>query len=256
MKVNSQYPIQVGQVQIWHASIKNFVAGISRQQIENVLSKCELEALGGYSDINVRNEYLAARYLVRGLLSYYSPNIHPRDWKFEKNEFGKPTVSCKLGTHNLEFNISHSAGIIVCAFSIGATVGVDIESRSRKIEWHEMAQESFSAAEARELGLLTPEKVPQRFFEYWTLKEAFIKAKGMGLSLPLGEFSFLVSEHFPIRIEFSKFIPENPQHWQFRLFEVVPGYQCAIAVKIERKSQVALLQMGDCSDLFGAKSAA
>lgn len=244
-----------GEVQIWHASADRLVASLSTAEISAVLDRTEIEKLNSLSKSEVRNEFLATRYLIRTLLSHYNPEVPPKAWKFTSNEFGKPTTDCKIGSHSLEFNISHSGGIVVCAFLLGAPVGVDIESSRRKIPWFDVAKDSFSQQEVDELRKVKSSELPQRFFEYWTLKEAFIKAMGMGLSLPLGEFWFQFAARNRIGIGFSSKIAEKPADWQFRLFEI-EGHQCALAVKCGSGKDISFAVMGDYSEILRKLEAA
>ena len=128
-------------------------------------------------------------------------------------------------------------------------------SRDRAISVFEMARECFSVQEENELRNHLSGNVNRRFFEYWTLKEAFIKAMGMGLSLPLGEFSFQISKDHSIGIEFTREIAEEPAEWQFRLFELVQGYQCALAVKCGAAQKLSIVQMGDYLHYLPAQKA-
>jgi 4'-phosphopantetheinyl transferase len=235
--------IQLGEVQVWHASVDRLAENYSNGEMSAVLDHMEIERLNSLPQNEVRREFLATRYLIRTLLSYYYPAVAAKDWIFRKNEFGKPITNCKMGTYALEFNISHSGGIIVCVFSLGASVGVDIEADGRNILWPEIAEHSFSKPERDDLNRTKPDDGRGRFFEYWTLKEAFIKSMGMGLSLPLEEFWFQI-RGTRIGIGFSSKIAEMPADWQFRLFKI-EGHQCALAVKSGRGKNLSLVLMGD-----------
>jgi 4'-phosphopantetheinyl transferase len=256
LRLNDLAKLAIGEIQIWRASVDGLIRGLGEAQIHSVLSAAEVEKASNYSNIDLRNEYMATRYLVRNLLSYYSPEISPKGWRFDYNKYGKPGVECKVGPHRLEFNLSHSTGIILCAFCLNSPVGIDIEFRGRRVSWTEMARESFSPQEAGELGKHVPGSIPRRFFEYWTLKEAFIKAMGMGLSLPLAEFTFRIANGLPIGIEFTREIAEDPAQWQFRLFENVKGYQSALAVRCGAHQKVSIVQMGEYSLLLPSQKAA
>src|SRR5690606_33310169 len=90
----------------------------------------------------------------------------------------------------LVFNLSHTDGLIACAVSRGREVGVDVEWLDRRGGDIDVADRFFSRYEVQALYAQPPERRRDRFFRYWTLKESYIKARGMGLALPLDRFSF------------------------------------------------------------------
>ena len=101
---------------------------------------------------------------------------------------GRPEIlDAPPGTPDLRFNISHTDGLIACAVTIGREVGVDVEHIGRHLT-HDVAGRFFAADEVTDLRGLPFEDQQRVFFDYWTLKEAYIKARGFGLALPLGEF--------------------------------------------------------------------
>ena len=102
----------------------------------------------------------------------------------------------------VRFNLSHTDGLAVCAVVLKHDIGVDVEHRQRRVVSENIARRFFSPSEVREFESL-PERMQQdRFFQYWTLKESYIKARGMGLSIPLEKFSFHLLKNKPIRISF------------------------------------------------------
>ena len=94
----------------------------------------------------------------------------------------------------------------------------------------ELAERFFAASEAAALAGLPPDQQRRLFFEFWTLKEAFIKARGMGLSIPLDGFAFSLPPDLPLRISFPKLAGEDSQAWQFARLTMGPGYQVAVAL--------------------------
>jgi 4'-phosphopantetheinyl transferase len=169
-----------------------------------------------------RHDALITRAFIRDLLSYYE-NKHPTDWQFERGEKGKPEViNCKLP---LRFNLSHTKDIIICAVTINHDIGCDVENTHRKNDVLSIAERYFSSSEANELFSLAKLAQVPRFFDYWTLKEAYIKAWGLGLSIPLKDFSFSIADkaykhnsNFLIKnninLDFAVHRDDNPSTWR------------------------------------------
>src|SRR4029078_6585429 len=110
-------------------------------------------------------------------------------------------------------------------------VGVDVEDRTRKGETVQIADRFFSPVEVAALRALPEERQRERFFDYWTLKEAYIKARGMGLAIPLDQFSFLLEPDMPIRIAFDPRLADDPLAWQFEQFALGGSHQTSAAVR-------------------------
>jgi 4'-phosphopantetheinyl transferase len=163
-----------------------------------------------------RREYLATRTLVRTALSCHHP-ISPETWRFHSNSCGKPAAAPDCG---LRFNLSNSLGLAVCLIAQGAEVGVDVEPYERAKEIAELAPEFFSPLELAQFEALRGQERLDRALSLWTLKEAYIKARGMGLSLPLNQFSFLFGGADGIRLEPDPYLCDEPGRlWRFCLVE-------------------------------------
>jgi len=138
-----------------------------------------------------RHDALITRAFIRDLLSYYA-DIAPQDWLFDKGEKDKPEViNAPLP---LRFNISHTKNLIVCAVTLTDDIGIDVENTGRSNDVLAIAERYFSTQETSELFALPTEQQRGRFFDYWTLKESYIKAWGLGLAIPLADFSFAIND--------------------------------------------------------------
>ncbi len=177
-----------------------------------------------------RHEYLVTRALVRTVLSHYA-SVEPWTWRFKKNAYGKPAISAPGGIPRLSFNLSNTNGLIVCLVALDREVGVDVEDLRRPGETVDIADQFFSQIEVAALRALPVEAQRDRFFEYWTLKEAYIKARGMGLSLPLEQFSFHLDPGQPVRISFDSCLVDAPQSWQFEQFRPTSRHMVAVALR-------------------------
>ena len=186
-----------------------------------------------------RHQYLITRALVRSTLSFYVPEIKPWQWVFEKNRYGKPSIENPIDLP-LRFNLSHTEGIVVMAVMLAREVGVDIEWIERDGQTVEIAESFFSSREVEQLLALPAERQRGRFFDLWTLKEAYIKACGMGLSIPLDQFSFAFAEnneHDRIAISFDPQRNDQPQCWLFWQMLIHHTHKVALALKTENATK-------------------
>jgi 4'-phosphopantetheinyl transferase len=174
--------------------------------------------------------FLATRALVRTVLSTYM-DVAPRVWRFAEGVRGKPYIREPTGLPPLHFNLTNTRGLVVCAVSrTYPQVGVDAEWLDRGGETVGIADSYFSRAEIRALHALPPAQQRDRFFRYWTLKESYIKARGLGLALPLEQFSFLLEDAPPIRIAFDPRLTDDPDRWRFAQFSASPCHMVAVGV--------------------------
>jgi 4'-phosphopantetheinyl transferase len=177
-----------------------------------------------------RLRFLATRALVRTVLSTYV-DVAPTDWRFAEGERGKPYIAAPSGLPPLNFNLTNTHGLVVCAVSRAhSNVGVDAEWLERAGETIGVVDSYFSPTEIRALRALPPAQQRDRFFRYWTLKESYIKARGLGLALPLEQFSFLLDDGPSIRIAFDRRLADDSERWRFALFSAPPSHIVAVGV--------------------------
>ncbi len=162
-----------------------------------------------------RREYLATHALARIALSHHC-GVSPDALRFNLNAFGKPSIDPECG---LDFNLSNSLNLVVCLVSEVAEVGVDVESRARAQSIAEVGARMFSVQELEQLENLREEAKPDRALHLWTLKEAYIKARGMGLALPLNKFSFVFEGAGSIHMEIEPDLKDSPARWRFCLLD-------------------------------------
>jgi 4'-phosphopantetheinyl transferase len=185
-----------------------------------------------------RHQHLVTRALVRTVLTTYHPAVDPREWAFEIGEFGRPEIAAPMVQPMLRFNLSHTDGMVVCLVAGDCQIGVDVEDTARTGYTVEIADRYFSAAEVRELRSWPPERQSERFFDYWTLKEAYIKARGLGLQIPLDQFTMLPSARRPgeravrpASIAFGPEIEDQPASWQLASLDLTPRHRVALAIR-------------------------
>lgn len=194
----------------------------------SLLTPDELLRCQGFRFEADQRAFIAARALVRTVLSRYAP-VPPGDWRFETEKHGKPRIAHPKVLPALNFNLAHTAGVVVCAVSVAhAVLGVDVEQACRDLAVLDLADRYFSAAETGALRALPASGQRRRFLSIWTLKESYVKARGLGLSLPLDKFSFFLGAENRVAFE-----PEDPSQdatrWQFALLDIPPSYIVAVA---------------------------
>ena len=172
---------------------------------------------------------LFCRALMRKTLSQYI-DLPPNQWKFSRGEYGKPEVV------NFDlpffFNASHSSQFAVCAIGQAGPIGVDIERSDRVCSTDKIAHRFFTKSEAETFSHLTARRRRKMFFELWTLKEAYLKARGIGLRQALNTMSFSKKLDGTITIDLVENFEDDPACWSFSLLEPSLNYQLAVAVRM------------------------
>lgn len=227
------------RVDIWYA----FPGAIRNPELldgyKEILSADEMTRYARYRFDRDRHLHLVAWALVRTTLSRYA-DVAPETWMFRTNEYGRPEVSGPDGAPPLRFNLSHTRGLAACIVAEEIDVGVDVEDRRRFAHGPDIARRFFSAREVADFEGVAAERRQETFFEYWTLKEAYIKAVGVGISLGLDRFSFDIDRSgvavgHPERrgptISFAASLDDDPEGWQFAQFEPTPHHAMAAAVR-------------------------
>ncbi|MGO8792949.1 MAG: 4'-phosphopantetheinyl transferase family protein [Terriglobia bacterium] len=190
-----------------------------------------------------RRDFTIAHDLLRRALSKYK-EIPPADWRFATNDYGKPLIAGfdpQMGA--LSFSLSHTRGCVACAIAPNAPVGVDVEQTDRLLCGNELADRFFSEDEAAWLRQCSVEIYGTRFAELWTLKEAYLKALGVGLSGPLDSISFRFDEHG--RIDFMGPSMVQPREWHFALFEPSHSVRLGVVVRSVDRPHFSIRQDGD-----------
>ncbi len=170
-----------------------------------------------------RRRFVAARGVLRDLLARYL-GARPGQIRFAYNAFGKPELSPEFGGR-LRFNLSHSADLALIAITTDAGIGVDLEYIRPQPDHVEIARRFFSAAEVDELNGLPSPLHTLAFFSGWTKKEAYVKACGEGLAMPLTSFSV------PLATDPAHTLVDLGRTWSLYTLQPVPGYVGALAIE-------------------------
>lgn len=221
--------LSTGEVHLWLAYYDEIADARLHERYRNLLSQEERQQQARFHFVADRLGYLVTRALVRTVLSRYV-DLDATCWRFSKNAYGRPDV-VNPEAHNLSFNLSHTRHLIVLAVSRDRIVGVDVENIALKETPLALADRFFSFEEAAALARLPADLQQYRFFEYWTCKEAYIKARGMGLSIPLDKFSILFPDAPPGEIAIQREFADDSRDWRFCQVRPKPEYLIAICAE-------------------------
>jgi 4'-phosphopantetheinyl transferase len=231
-------------LQLWWAYPPGLADPGIEQACSSILNDGERAHAARFHFERNRFEYLCSHTLARIALSHAHP-LPPQSWSYSFNKYGKPSPIPECG---LRFNQSDSVGLVVCLVAQGVEVGVDVEERSRAPQIVGLASDVFSPAEQAQLHALPEAARPDRALALWTLKEAYIKARGMGLALPLAKISFLFDSSNQIHLDLDPTLGDDPARWHFCFIDHADH---RIALVVEAPIPPAL-KIFDADPLFAA----
>jgi 4'-phosphopantetheinyl transferase len=203
------------EAHLWHLDIEAVSTEERLARYQRLLTEEERARHQRYHFEEGKRQYLLTRALVRTVLSAYAPEVAPESWRFGQGAHGRPFIREPNALKDVSFNLSNTRGQVVCLVARGCEVGVDVELRKSTRDLLALARRFFSERERVDLEALDPSLHCRRFYEYWTLKESYIKARGMGLAIPLDQFSFTFAPNGAIQIQCDPALSDEPRHWQF-----------------------------------------
>ena len=220
-----------GAVHLWYTLSDDIAPAAALDAYLGLLSPEEHTRHARFLNERARHEYLITRALCRTVLSRYA-EVAPTDWRFRANEWGRPEITVPELAH-LRFNLSNTRGLVACAVALEGEIGIDVEVLDRAGGLLEIADRFMAAPEAAAIRALPPDAQGLRFFKYWTLKEAYIKARGMGLSISLDKFWFLldgeVPASSPARLVLTPDMDDEVSGWSFAQIQPTDRHLLAVA---------------------------
>ena len=177
-----------------------------------------------------REHFIVARGVLRAILGRYL-EAEPDRLRFSYGEYGKPDLAEVRGGDSVRFNMSHSNGLALFAVTLDRELGVDLEWIRPGVADDQIAERFFSPREVRILRALPRELQDEAFFNCWTRKEAYIKAKGEGLSMPLNLFDVSLAPGEPAALVSTAADPQEASRWTLRELFPAAGFAAAIAVE-------------------------
>lgn len=221
-------------VHLWLIDQRSVQLETQRETFEQWLSSRELDGLDRFARPDLRDAQLITRAGLRASLSQYSDSIAPGHWSFTRSERGKPRLSDDAPMQELSFNLSHSGDWVAIGITVNHPIGVDVQRREPNKPVLELAQRFFTESEAQELAQLPEERQQKHFYRLWTLKEAYLKARGQGVSEGLDKVCFHIDNNGLITASFDDSLADDPQQWQFHHYELDDHYCLSLALKQHR----------------------
>ncbi len=220
--------LKSGSVHLWQRTLRPSATDF--EACRQLLSPEELEKADRYRVERPRHEFVLTRGTLRSLLAKYLGRP-PREISFEYTYYGKPHLK---DAGDLHFNVSHSGGLALMGFIRGSEIGVDVEKMKPMPDAMQLAERFFSAREREDLRAVPADEVSHAFFRCWTRKEAYIKGKGEGLSLPLHQFDVSIESEPKRMLLATRPDPAEAMRWTLCNIAVDREYVAAMAVCSDR----------------------
>ncbi len=226
------------EVHLWFLPTERFEDAELAEMSADILSAEEQSRAERFAFAKDRRSYILAHWLMRTVLSEYA-RVPPASWEFTRTLLGKPAVQAPPANIHLEINLSHTVGMVACAVTAAGEVGVDVETVTPR-DHLKLARRFFAPEEVSQMEQLPADRRDQAFFRFWTQKEAYIKARGLGLSLDLASFWFPDVMGETIDIAFAADMDDRPGDWQFYRHEPDEQHKIAVAVHRPHRPKAAL----------------
>jgi 4'-phosphopantetheinyl transferase len=215
------------EIHVWFVRPERATADSLTRAYQALMSTDERERHRRFYFDRDRHTFLVARALVRTTLSRYA-DVRPEVWTFAAGPHGRPEIASPRGLPPLRFNLSHTQGLVAIAVALGMDLGIDVEGKRRETT-ADVARRFFAPPEVRYFESVGPERQPDVFLDFWTLKEAYIKATGEGLSAGLSSFAMRLDD--PPTVSFTNGDNANAPDWHFRRLQLTDAHVSSLAVR-------------------------
>jgi len=216
------------ETHIWHIAPESICDPEVLQHCRDMLEPEEREKLARFIRPVDGHHYLVAHALVRSVLSFYA-DIAPADWRFTHGKRGRPEIHPDLGSR-LRFNLTHTRGLAACVVTLDVDCGIDAELLHERNNPLGVAQRMFSSRELMALGQREGEDFLTYFYRHWTLREAYVKARGIGISFPTHQLCFEVNGE-KVSVEFDDTVDDCEKNWHFQLIRPNASHIVALALR-------------------------
>jgi 4'-phosphopantetheinyl transferase len=219
------WSLRENEVHLWRVYLDKVAVDEKRWRAQ--LSQDEITRADRFHFDSDRQNFTATRALLRMLLGAYIA-CDPKELTFLYGEREKPSLAPSLGGGQVEFNVSHSGARALIAIARARAVGVDIEQVRDNLDHQALAKRFFSPTEQRALSSLEPSEQCVGFFRCWTRKEAYIKAHGSGLALPLNAFDVSISSGEKNALLATRPRASDAALWSICAVDAGQGYEAAL----------------------------
>lgn len=227
-KIEAPLALPNDEVQLWRVDLESL--GADEVRWIEVLSPDETSRASRFHFAIDRQRFVASRALLRTILGGYL-TTNPKDLTFTYSKKDKPSLGPDYADRDISFNLSHSGGIALYAFARSRELGIDVEQVRRDFDVEAIARRFFSAHEQEQLADLPATEKIDAFFRCWTRKEAYIKATGDGLSLPLTQFDVSLAEGNADALVTTRPDSAEAKRWLLREVTAGGGYIAALCVR-------------------------
>ncbi len=190
------------------------------------LPQAERDRFARYRHPLSAQQFLVGRLLIRSWLESLTGTAAAA-WELKAGERGRPEIASPPSPWS--FNLTHSGNLVACVLSSVAQVGVDLEDLDRRPLTRDLAQRFCAPAEVADIERRPEAEQTHRFLAYWTLKEAYLKARGIGVAVHLADLEFTLAGEHPT-INFRESLVGTSRDWAFALFQPLPRYLLSVAV--------------------------
>ncbi len=216
------------EVHVWRAVLNIKESHI--QSLRQTLTADERARAERFHFQKDRDHFIVARGFLRAILGRYL-DVDPSRLRFSYSPYGKPSLAHESSGGDFCFNLSHAGEIALYAITSGRDIGIDVERIRTDFANERIAERFFSPREAAALRALSGNMQTKAFFNCWTRKEAYIKARGEGLSLPLDQFVMSLVSGETAALLCTSGDPQEVFRWSLRAVTPAAGYVAALAVE-------------------------
>jgi 4'-phosphopantetheinyl transferase len=215
-------------IHVWWTSLDVPPAEVRR--LERLLSADELERAARFRFPRDRQHFTVSRGVLRSILGHYTRQ-RPEQLRFTYGAHGKPALVQPPDHAPLSFNLSHAAGLALFAFAWRRALGVDLAHIDPAVATLEIAARFFAPDEYACMCALPPEERSVAFFRGWARKEAYIKARGVGLTMALDSFAVTLRPDEPARLIYTRGDAAEATRWSMHTLDLGPDYQAALVIE-------------------------
>jgi 4'-phosphopantetheinyl transferase len=229
------------EIFIWHIEPESLQEPAQLSRFFEWLSPEERAQHGRFRFDKHKHTYLVSHALVRSALSLMT-QMEPAKFSFKTNAYGKPFIATPIQHETLHFNLSHTDGLAAVAISKHTALGIDVENKDRQVLTQSLAEQFFAPEECHAVAQASEHERSTKMLEFWTLKESYIKAVGMGLSIALDSFAFeLETPIEPARLIRLDAQADELDAWRFWQGQPTENHLMALAFKPKHANPVVII---------------